>query len=269
MNRSLGLGPILVLGLMMSPTAAFAGAWTLDAGQGQAIVTETFASSTKGFDGNGSTQPIARYNKDEMQALFEFGATNWLTLMLAPSLQHVDIAAPFEAARSGLGYTDVGARVRVGGGESWVFSLQSTLRVPGTFDQNNPAAVGYTDTEVDVRALLGYSFKAGAWPAFVDAQMAERFRLGGGGPPNEFRADFTLGVRPQDRWLVLLQSFNVISEGAGTLPVFPSYSYYKLQLSAVYEMSPKLSLQLGGYTTYWGQNALQENGLILGAWYKF
>jgi hypothetical protein len=267
MRKYLGLARILAVGLTISPTAAFAGAWTLDAGQGAAIVTGTLTQSDKAFDGSGNTQPIARYSKNELQALFEFGATNWLTLMLAPSLQHVGIAAPFEATRSGLGYTDVGARVRLGGGDSWVVSAQTTLRVPGTFDKSNPAAIGYTDPEVDVRALFGYSFNAGAWPAFVDVQVAQRFRLGG--PPDEFRADVTLGVRPQDKWLVLLQSFNVMSEGAGTAPFFPNYSYSKLQLSAVYSVTPKLSLQLGGYTTYWGQNALQENGLVVGAWYKF
>lgn len=267
MCKYLGLARVLAMGLMTSPTAAFAGAWTLDAGQSIAIVTGTLSQSDKAFDGSGNTQSIPRYSKNELQALFEFGATNWLTLMLAPSLQHVSIAAPFEATRTGLGYTDIGARVRLGGGDSWVVSAQTTLRVPGTFDKSNPAAIGYTDPEVDIRALFGYSFNAGAWPAFVDVQVAQRFRLGG--PPDEFRADITLGVRPQDKWLVLLQSFNVVSEGAGSLPFFPSYSYSKLQLSAVYSVTPKLSLQVGGYTTYWGQNALQENGLVLGAWYKF
>jgi hypothetical protein len=263
----LRLARVLAIGLMTSPTAAFAGAWTLDAGQSIAIVTGTLSQSDKAFDGTGNTQPIARYSKNELQALFEFGATNWLTLMLAPSLQHVDIAAPFEARRDGVGYTDLGARMRLGGGDNWVVSGQATLRIPGTYDKSNPAAIGYTDPEVDVRALFGYGFNAGAWPAFVDVQVAQRFRLGG--PPDEFRADVTLGVRPQDKWLVLLQSFNVISEGAGSAPFFPSYSYSKLQLSAVYSLTPKLSLQFGGYTTYWGQNALQENGLVVGAWYKF
>jgi hypothetical protein len=267
MRGYLGVGRFLAIGLTAFPTAAFAGAWMLDAGQSVAIVTATASRADKAFDGSGNTQSIPRYSKNELQALFEFGATSWLTLMLAPSLQHVRIAPPFEATRGGLGYTDIGARVRLGGGDSWVVSAQTTFRVPGTFDKNNLAAIGYTDPEVDVRALLGYGFKTGAWPAFVDVQVAQRFRLGG--PPDEFRADLTLGVRPREDWLVLLQSFNVVSEGAGSQPFFPSYSYSKLQLSAVYSVTPKLSLQLGGYTTYWGQNALQENGLVAGAWYKF
>lgn len=266
MSKCVGLGCVLAVGLMVSPTAAFAGAWTLDAGQSTAIVTGTASQADKAFDGSGNTQPIPRYSKDELQALFEYGATNWLTLMFMPSLQHIDIAAPFEAQRTGLGYTDIGGRMRLWGGDSWVLSAQTTFRIPGTFDKSNVAAIGYTDPEVDVRALFGYAFNAGTWPAFVDVQVAQRFRMGG--PPDEFRADVTLGLRPAERWLLLAQSFNVISEGAGDWG-YPSYAYYKLQLSAVYAVTPSLSLQLGAFTTYWGRNALQENGLVLGAWYQF
>jgi hypothetical protein len=181
-------------------------------------------------------------------------------------LQHVDIGAPVDAQRTGLGYSEFGGRVRLFQGDSWVVSGQTTLRVPGTFDRSNPAALGYTDTQVDVRALVGYAFKLGAWPAFLDVQMAQRFSLGW--QPDEFRADITFGVRPAPKWLLLAQSFNVVSEGAGTWG-FPAYDYYKLQLSGVYSVTPKLSLQLGAFTTYTGRNALQDNGLLMGAWYRF
>jgi hypothetical protein len=147
-----------------------------------------------------------------------------------------------------------------------VFSAQATWRIPGVFDKTNPAAIGYTDHEVDIRGLVGYSFKAGSLPAFVDLEVAQRYRLGG--PPNEFRTDITFGIRSSEKWLWLAQSFNVISEGAGTWG-FGSFEYQKFQLSAVYALTPRLSLQFGGYSTYWGRNALHENGLVVGAWYKF
>jgi protein XagA len=266
MSKCMGLGCVLAAGLIAFPNVAFAGAWTLDAGEGVAIVTGTPSRADKAFDGSGNLQSIPRYSKDELQALIEYGVTNWFTLMLAPSLQHIDIAAPIDAQRTGLGYTDIGGRVRLWQGDSWVLSAQTTFRMPGTFDKSNVAAIGYTDPEVDVRGLFGYSFAAGAWPAFLDIQVAQRFRIGG--PPDEFRADVTLGVRPAERWLFLAQSFNVISEGAGDWG-YASYAYYKFQLSAVYALTPALSLQLGGFTTYHGRNALQENGLVVGAWYKF
>jgi hypothetical protein len=186
--------------------------------------------------------------------------------MVSPSLQHVDIAPPFEATRTGLGYSEFGGRYRFLQGDSWVFSGQATLRVPGTTDRTNPAAIGYTDVEADLRALFGYSFALGPMPAFVDLQVAQRFRAAA--PPDELRADLTFGLRVAPSWLILAQSLNVMSEGTGS-PPFPSYNYHKLQLSAVYALTPDWALQLGGVTTFAGRNALQENGVVLGVWYKF
>jgi protein XagA len=266
MNGSFCYRGMFALGLATAPTAASAGAWTLNAGDAQAIVVGTPSGADKAFDGAGNLQSIPRYSKTELQALFEYGVSDRFTAIFSPSLQHVGIAPPIDAQRTGLGYTDFGGRFSVMRGESWVFSVQSTLRVPGTFDKSNPAAVGYTDPELDLRALFGYNFKAGSWPAFVDVQVAQRFRFDG--PPDEFRADFTLGLQPHARWLLLAQSFNVVSEGAGTWGL-PSYNYHKFQLSAVYALTPAVSLQLGAYTTYAGRNALQENGVVFGAWYKF
>jgi hypothetical protein len=222
------------------------------------------------FDSAGSLRAAPRYSKFELQGLLEYGVTDRLTAIAAPSLQHVDIADP-AARRTGLGYTEAGGRYQLANGalpngDAWVFSGQTTLRMPGTFDKSNPAAIGYTDPEMDVRGLLGYSFAIGASPAFIDLQMAQRFRLDTA--PNEFRADATFGLRPAARWLLLAQSFNVISEGAGSWG-FPSYRYHKLQLSAVFDVTTAFSLQVGGFTTFAGRNALQENGLILGAWYRF
>jgi protein XagA len=260
------LGLLLGVGVAASTVEASAGAWTLDAGTGQAILTASASSADAIFDATRGIYPAPRYDKFEFDALFEYGATDWLTLILIPSLQHVDIGTPVDAQRTGLGYTEFGGRVKLFDWDSWVVSAQATLRVPGTSDATNPAAIGYTDPQTDFRGLIGRSFNLGTWPAFFDIQMAQRFRTDGA--PDEFHADLTFGVQPAPQWLLLAQSLNVISEGAGTWG-FPSYDYYKLQLSAVREITPALSLQLGGFTAYTGRNTIQENGVILGAWFRF
>jgi hypothetical protein len=249
-------------GVLATPAAVLAGAWTLEQGNGIAIVTATTSTADHVF-GFGATP---RYDKTELQALIEYGFTDRFTGILNPGLQHIDIAGPIDAQRTGLGYTEVGGRFQFLRGNAWVLSGQTTVRVPGTNDTSNPAAIGYTGVETDVRALFGYSFAVGAMPAFIDLQLAQRFRAGA--PPDELRLDATFGLQAAPRWLLLAQSFNVISEGSGS-PPFASYDYYKLQLSAVYALTPALSLQAGAYTTYAGSNALQENGLVLGAWFRF
>ncbi len=247
------------------PTAVSAGAWTLPEGSGEVDFTLSATSAYQAFYGS-ALAPTPHYDKLDPQAWIEYGVTDAFTAILAPSLQQVDIASPIDAQRTGLGYTELGGRYRLFQNDSWVFSGQATLAVPGAFDNANPAAVGYTDVETDVRGLVGHSFSINGLPAFVDLQFAERLRSGA--PPNEFHADMTFGVEPLSRWLVLAQSFNVVSEGSGRAP-FTSYDYYKFQLSAVYALTPAVSVQLGGITTYAGRNALQENGLIAGVWSKF
>jgi hypothetical protein len=260
------IGPLLGVGLLVAPTAALAGAWTLDAGTGQAALIGTLSQAREIFDWKGNVTSAPRYTKFELQGLLEYGATDRLTVMFLPGLQHVDIDMPGNPSRTGLGYTEFGGRYQLLSGQNWVFSGQATVRVPGTFDTGNPAAIGYTDFETDIRALFGYSFSVAGMPAFVDLQVAQRFRFGA--PPDEFRLDATVGVRPAPNWLLLAQSLNVVSEGAGSLP-FTSYNYHKLQLSVVYQLTPRWAVQFGGFTTFAGRNALQENGVLLGTWYKF
>jgi hypothetical protein len=260
------LGCVLGIGMAVSPVKVLAGAWTLNPGTGQIVVTGTTSTSDQIFDASRNLQSVPRYNKFELTGLMEYGATDWLTLMLLPQLQHIDIAAPIDARRTGLGYTEFGGRAKLYEWDSWIVSAQTAVQVPGTTDRTNPAAIGYTDTQVDVRGLLGHSFVIGKWPAFFDMQVAQRFRSEGA--PDELHSDFTLGIWPSPKWMFLAQSFNVVSEGAGTWG-YPSYDYFKFQVSAVYQVTPTIALQLGGFTAYTGRNALQENGIVLGSWFKF
>ncbi|MGB6536236.1 MAG: hypothetical protein WBF58_09770 [Xanthobacteraceae bacterium] len=252
------------------PLPVWAGAWTLPDGTGQWLATLTAASSTSDLQGWQPPTATPRYDKDELSVLIEYGVTDRLTAIVNPGLQHIDIAPPTGAERSGLDYTEFGARYAIlqNADRSWIFSGQATLRIPGTTDTSNPAAVGYTDVETDLRLLLGHSFNLAGRPAFFDLEAAERVRTAG--LPSEFRVDATFGVRVLPRWLILAQSYNVVSEGAGNRTYTGgSYDYEKLQLSAVYQLTPVWSLQGGGYTTYAGRNALQENGLIFGVWRRF
>jgi protein XagA len=257
---------LLILGALGAPTAATAAAWTLPQGTGQMLFSVTGSTATEAFDSSGGLTSTPRYNKLDADVLVEYGFTDALTGIFQTGLQHVDIAAPVDASRTGLDYTDFGARYRLWQDDGWVLSVQGLLEIPGTTDAANPAAIGYTDVEADLRVLVGKSFMLGTMPAFVDVEFAQRQR--GDGAPNEFRADGTFGVQVLPRWLILAQSFNVVSEGAGN-PIFGSYDYEKFQLSAVYSLAADWAVQGGAFTTYAGANALQENGLVFGVWHKF
>jgi len=253
-------------GLLCVPSVAWAGAWTLPEGTGQWFATVTGTSSTSYFSDNGLAS-TPRYSKEELQFLVEYGLTDRLTAIFDPGLLNIDIAPPTNAEHFGLDYTEFGARYAFLQSQDWAVSGQTTLRIPGTTDTSNPAAIGYTDVEADFRALLGHNFNLGAMPAFFDFELAERWRTDG--YPSEFRFDGTVGVKVYPRWMLLLQSYNVISEGPGISIFGGSYEYYKVQLSALYTLADNWWLQFGGLRTYAGGNALQENGVIVGVWHQF
>jgi len=259
-------GVCVLVGMLCLPSAAFAGAWTLPEGAGLWLTTVTAGTANTYFTDSGLAA-TPRYNKFELSALIEYGLTDRLTGIFNPGLQHIDIAAPTDASRTGLGYTEFGARYAFFRAPTWIVSGQATLRIPGTLQTSNPAAIGYTDVEVDTRVLVGHSFQIWDRYAFFDVEVAERVRTDG--YPSEFRADGTVGIKIFPRWLLLAQSFNVVSEGSGISIFGGSYDYEKLQLSAVYSLTDVWSLQFGGYTTYAGRNALQENGVLFGVWRQF
>jgi protein XagA len=259
---------VLVLAAIAVPSAAWASAWTLPEGTGQWLATLDASTATEFWENNGALASTPRYNKVDADLLVEYGITDRLTVLIDPGLQHIDIAPPVSAERTGLDYTEFGARYAFFQDPAWVLSGQATIRIPGTFDTSNPAAIGYTDVESDLRVLLGHTFNVAGMASFFDLEAAERVRTAG--YPSEFRVDATLGTYVAPRWLLLLQSFNVVSEGAGNVDYTGgSYDYEKVQLSAVYALTPTWSLQGGGYVTYAGRNALEENGLILGVWHRF
>jgi hypothetical protein len=243
---------------------AFAGAWTLPQDKGQITFGILASDANQSFNSGGYLQSTPRYDKFETEALLEYGVTDRLTAMLGPGFQHIDIAPPTDASRTGAGLTDFGARYRFLQGDDWVLSGQGVIRVPGTADAGNPAAVGYTGAEFDARVLFGKSFSAAGKPAFIDLEAAQRFQ---DAAPNEFRFDATFGVTLAPRWQLLAQSFTVVAESGGVQ--IPSYNYSKLQLSAVYDLTTRWAVQFGGFATVYGHNALQENGLIAALRYKF
>ena len=244
------------------------GAWTQEEGHGQVILQGAATYSATEFGPSYDLYASRPYDKVEVTLVFEYGATDWLTLLVAPQFLNVSFGDPSPSSYAGPGYQDLGARVRLWRDEASVVSAQVVGRFSGTGNSQSAAAVGYEDPELDLRLLYGLSFTLFGKPAFLDVQLAQRMRFGP--PPDEFHLDLTLGWRVVERWQLLAQSFSVISEGAGTGPYFgDSYEYYKLQMGAAYDLSAAITVQLSVVGTVFARNAPQENGLVLAAYYRF
>jgi len=244
---------------------ALAGAWTEDAGHGQIIATGSFSNGDRLFDAQGKLIPVADYRKFDVPVLIEYGVTDWLTLIAAPSLLATSVGAPANEQRTGLGVTEIGGRVRVWRNQTSVFSVQAVARVPamqGALPPGDPDR----SFQTDLRALYGHAFEIGGLNGFVNAELA--YRVSAGVARDEIRMDVTLGIRPAEDWLVLLQSFNRISASQWD-PAARRLAQSKLAASLVYTITPKWSVQFGGFTTVAGTNTLHESGLLAGLWRRF
>lgn len=251
--------------LLAMPATARGAAWTQQEGHGLFIGATTFTAARQAFQG-GQTVGIPAFAKVESALYVEYGLTDGLTLLAQPSLRYTHVGGDFADDFQGFGYADLGARQRLWQGGGSVLSMQGVVRVPGATDGRRVAQIGNTDAEIDLRLLFGHGFTLGTMGAFVNAEAAYRIRFDD--PPSEFRLDLTAGLRPIPRWLVLAQSFTVVSNGAGRGP-FPAYWYTKAQLAAVYEIGDGWSVQAGAVMTYAGDNALREIGGLVGLWWQF
>lgn len=262
-----GTGLPLTLAIIAAPAAvAFGAAWTLPRGTGEAIVTTTYTQGSQYLRSGGAEQRLPEYRKIETSALVQYGLTDGITLIAMPSVFGARTGGATADDYTGLGYTDLGARARLWHDDSGVVSFQALGRIPGATDDRKPAQLGNTDAQVDLRLLAGRGFTLGEMNAWVNVEAAYRPRFED--PPNEWRFDLSVGIRPAADWAVLAQSFNVISDGEGR-GAYPSYWYSKAQLSVLWEFAPSWTLQAGAFTTLAGQNALRENGALLALWRQF
>ena len=255
---------LAVLAAAMLPASAIAGAWTVPEGTGQVIVSGLYSEAMQAFGADGEAVPIPLFRKAEISFYGEYGLTDALTAILrseAKTYASGEALSP-DAARFGL--SGGGARLRLWEGSGAILSAEIVGRVATPFDRR--ARTEERGGAVDFRLMAGKGFDVGAWPAFAEFQAA--YRLGLGERDDAIIADVIFGLRPWPRLLLLAQSFNTLPlrrTGDGK----DDPTEHKLQLSAVYDLNRRLSLQVGGVATMAGRDALTERGLVTALWFRF
>ncbi len=262
--------PLLALLLTLSPLAAgpvCAGAWPLAEGTGQMILTLGASRSDAGFDGRDSGRGL-EFRKWELSPLLTWGLDAETSLFLKPTLQRLsaDRSGGGTDRTTGLTDTELGFTRAVWRGTDSVLSFQPMLRLPLFYDSDDSPALGSGHADAEMRVLYGRNLTLAGLPGFFDGQLAWRQRTGA--PANEANLDLTLGLRPQADLMLLLQSFNTVTLGhAGN--GYDQTRRYKLQLSAVQQLTPTVSVQIGANKAVGGRNDGNELGGLLALWVGF
>ncbi len=254
----------IVTALAFAPSASLAGAWTQPAGQGQAIF------SFYGWTGQAS--PIGyitppKENEVETQLYVEYGLADRVMLISSVALERYAMLSPVNNTYVGPDYSHIGLQYEVAKLDNWVFSVSGSFFVPGASNASEPAQSGNTGGAAEARALAGRSFAVGNGAyVFVDGEVAYRDRTAG--PPDEWHGDLTIGYKPNDKWTLMLQSFNEVTDGAGS-PGFPAIRESVEQASVIYALTPQWSLQGGLFASVISTGTNSQRGAVISITRKF
>ena len=254
---------VLAAALLLLDAPAFAGAWTQPDGQGQIIET------LFGWFGQGPSSGApgaSRESKAGAQTYLEYGLADRLTFVGQLGFERYALSPPTRDVYAGLDYSGAGLRARLWSDDAWVFSLEASAFASGARDAARSAQAGDTGPAADARARGGPNLTLFGAPAFFDGEAGYRLRTQG--PPSEFHADLTLGVAWTERAQILGQVFNTVSNGAGA-PGFGAWEEHKGQLSVVYRLDDKWSLQVGAFATLYRRNVNSEYGALVAVWRRF
>jgi hypothetical protein len=278
---------VIVASILFS-TAGVAGAFLQPPGEGVAILTTGVAEAHKAYDSLGRRVQAPAYDKLETQLYLEYGLLEQVTLVaetnylrfrgsgaqkqaeqLAILTAQARAGAPLylppgvgEGARyAGPGSQSLGARVKLLQLGPAILSAQTSLR----------AAVGdgrkFLDMrehfQVDGRLQIGWPIELLGMSGFAEGQLGYR---SAGQNSAEIRSEITTGLRPTTDLLLLAQGFFYVAPWTGAGAFTASH---RLQLSAVYDLSREIAVQLGARAALRGFNDSDERGLIGALWYRF
>ncbi len=265
--KRLVLLSMLLLSVMLFPQLAQAGAWPQAEGTGQFITTLATSTSDTGFDGRDNGRSL-EFTKWELSSLASWGVTQDTSLFVKPTLQRLSADRTGGGSDRTFGVTDteIGGTFAVWRGQGSVISLQPMARLPFFYNPDRNPALGSGHLDLEMRAMYGTNLSVAGLPAFFDGQVAWRERTGP--PANEASLDLTLGVRVEPDLQILLQSFNTVSVGDSG-PGYGEFRRHKVQVSAVYQLTDDLSLQLGVNQAIAGHNDGNETGVMAALWMKF
>ena len=261
---------LVVAGLLL-PCAAQAAAWTQGRGTWQVISGAVYSDASFSFDNHGNAATPTLFKRTLLQNDVEYGVSNRLTLFARTETADVRSQSGTAAAVDAVdNAVELGFRLRSSRGPHLlsdydVVSIEGTVRSAGAFNFAYSANATASGHGAGVRLLYGSPFKWGHRDGFVNLEAGERWLSRP--RPNETVVDLTAGLWLDRRWLLMAQSFNVISG-----PATPPYVYFrshKLEASLAYKLSKHFTLQGGAFFSPAGQSALDERGLCLSLWTDF
>src|SRR5271166_1865266 len=89
-----------------------------------------------------------------------------------------------------------------------------------------------------------------------------------GGPPDEWHADLTVGLKPAPGVMLMIQDFTTVSS-VSTNRSFPAWRMSVVEASVVIALDNRWSVQFGLFTSVWAVKTNTQHGVALAVWRTF
>jgi hypothetical protein len=261
---------LLTLALVLLPATARAAAWTLPRHHWQIISGIISSDATRSFDGAGDAAVPARFQRLLSQNDFEWGLSDRVTLLVRTETAYAHARNGPAAVNAVDNAIEGGARLRLFNGlgllaDDDLLSLEATARTAGAFNFAYSANANASGRDAGVRLLYGSGFRLLNSNGFVNLEAGYRWLSRP--RPDQMQVDLTAGLWLNRRWMVMAQSFNLVS-GPAT-PPYVHFRSHKFEASTVVRLTRRLSLQAGAFFSPAGRNTLDERGLCVSVWSDF
>lgn len=244
------------------PAQGLAGAWPQEIGHIQVISRAELARATQAYDAQGNRGvELVGWEEKSVSVFIDYGLTERISL--SGKINFQDYHTEWDSF-SGLGSVEIGARYNFLRTEKTVLSLGISAEGLGQ-GRRNAFEDGRPDsTDIELRGYLGRNFTFRGIPSFVDIQLARRMRSH---DADQWRGDVTLGLKPNEKWMVLAQVFD------GRTDIEDNFQavWVNGELSVVRAFGPEndLNLQLSARQTLYGKNVPEVSGAALSLWKAF
>jgi protein XagA len=248
--------------LWLMPQIAAAGAWLVPVGESLLITKFETASADETFDARGKRQPLSNWAARDFSVYGERGFSKGITLYARANLQSLKTPAD---RYKGFGVLEVGGRVNLWDSDWSTIAIGAGVEDLGDGRRNDFDTQRAKGTDKEIRLYGGHSFRLkGRAEAFVELQTARRWRSA---DADQWRVDFSLGLKPSPQWLLMAQTWAGKTDRAS----WGRAVWVNQELSAARYFGPKKSLtvQLAVRQTVYGENTPRVRAVSLSLWKRF
>jgi hypothetical protein len=157
--------------------------------------------------------------------------------------------------------------------QNFILSIQPAIDIPTVYISGYHNAANSDQLAGEIKLLAGHSLKLFNKNSYINTEVA--YKKYQNDNEHTFLIDITAGIKYTPRSTVNLQLIQHINDKSAYINtinpgiISHNYNLTKLQLSYIYNLNNKLSIQLGAFQDVYGRNTGKGNGMFFSLWHKF